>query len=533
MGARRAHRRPGSARGRRAAVRRRRRRRRHARPSTSRAHASSCRARRSCCPASARRAGGSRTSRRRSPRARRRARHRFAVDRPRPRAARRRAGRRGARGGRAPARAGVGARRERPQQALSCSRDVFPAPRRAGWRPSHSSSRSRRSAIVVTLERRARTIRRGDVVARRRRLADGRRDVDRRRRPRRGTRRPRPTSAPAGDLHRQGRRHARDDRRGDRASRWPSSQELNPDARPAEPHRRRQHPPAAMRRARPDRPRRARSARPRPRAAQTGAPTCSAPSAIVVEASTGDVAFQRKPEPAALDRLDDEAHDRAAHASRARRSTTCSPPRRTRRGPAESVVGLRAGERMTVRDLLARAHARQRQRRRGDARGGHQRVGAGVRRRDERARQGARACATRRYANPVGLDAGPQPLVGARPRAAWRSCCAATSSCARPSTCRARRSPAARAAASVINRNTLVRNVDEVDGVKTGRTNQAGYVLVGSADAQRRHGRQRGARRAERGRARRRHARAAALRPRAATGARRSSSAARRSPAPT
>jgi serine-type D-Ala-D-Ala carboxypeptidase (penicillin-binding protein 5/6) len=34
---------------------------------------------------------------------------------------------------------------------------------------------------------------------------------------------------------------------------------------------------------------------------------------------------------------------------------------------------------------------------------------------------------------------------------------------------------------NILNRNTLVRTVDEVDGMKTGRTNQAGYVLVGSA----------------------------------------------------
>ena len=34
---------------------------------------------------------------------------------------------------------------------------------------------------------------------------------------------------------------------------------------------------------------------------------------------------------------------------------------------------------------------------------------------------------------------------------------------------------------TVLNRNTLVRRVDEVNGVKTGHTRRAGYVLVGSA----------------------------------------------------
>ena len=66
----------------------------------------------------------------------------------------------------------------------------------------------------------------------------------------------------------------------------------------------------------------------------------------------------------------------------------------------------------------------------------------------------------------------------------------------------------------VDNRNTLVVEHPFVDGVKTGHTAQAGYVLVGSAQRAGRAGDQRGAGRADRGRARRRHARAAALRAR-------------------
>ena len=34
---------------------------------------------------------------------------------------------------------------------------------------------------------------------------------------------------------------------------------------------------------------------------------------------------------------------------------------------------------------------------------------------------------------------------------------------------------------SIVNRNVLVRNVTAVNGVKTGHTSRAGYVLVGSA----------------------------------------------------
>ena len=52
------------------------------------------------------------------------------------------------------------------------------------------------------------------------------------------------------------------------------------------------------------------------------------------------------------------------------------------------------------------------------------------------------------------------------------------------------------------NRNRLVRNYAFVNGVKTGHTRGAGYVLVGSASQQRHPARQRRARHAERGRPR-------------------------------
>ena len=73
-------------------------------------------------------------------------------------------------------------------------------------------------------------------------------------------------------------------------------------------------------------------------------------------------------EPAARDRLDDEAHDRARSRSSARRSPTTLRAVPYRALPVESVIGLRAGERMTVRRPAARAAAGQRQRRGRDAR---------------------------------------------------------------------------------------------------------------------------------------------------------------------
>ena len=181
-------------------------------------------------------------------------------------------------------------------------------------------------------------------------------------------------------------------------------------------------------------------------------------------------------------------------------------------GPAESVVGLRAGERMTVRDLLRAlllpsandaAYAL--------AIGLSGSVESFVDEMNARAKElGLKDTS---YANPIGLDdednhSSARDLVKLAqvlrrkpffretvdlPRAVLRS--------------GSRRRV-------VQNRNLLVRDVPEVDGVKTGRTSQAGYVLVGKRVARRRHGHERGAGGAERGGPRRRQPRPAALRPR-------------------
>ena len=64
----------------------------------------------------------------------------------------------------------------------------------------------------------------------------------------------------------------------------------------------------------------------------------------------------------------------------------------------------------------------------------------------------------------------------------------------------------------ITNRNTLLFEAPWVNGVKTGHTLDAGYVLVGSGTPQGRHAGGGGARRPERGRSRRRDARAARVR---------------------
>jgi D-alanyl-D-alanine carboxypeptidase (penicillin-binding protein 5/6) len=183
-------------------------------------------------------------------------------------------------------------------------------------------------------------------------------------------------------------------------------------------------------------------------------PAIRAPSAIVVEQSTGDVAFARN------------ASERRPIASTTKMMTallsvegaalddvlTAAP---YAAGPAETVIGLGAGERMTVRHLvqalmLASAN---------DAAvtlatGISGSVPAFVREMNARARElGLRDTS---YANPVGLD---DPDNGSSARDLVRL-------------------------AAALHRNPFLRRttrLDAVDGVKTGRTSQAGYVLVGSA----------------------------------------------------
>ncbi|MDQ5808176.1 MAG: D-alanyl-D-alanine carboxypeptidase [Actinomycetota bacterium] len=209
-----------------------------------------------------------------------------------------------------------------------------------------------------------------------------------------------------------------------------------------------------------------------------GPPSIQAPSAILVEASTGDVVFSRDPD------------ERRAIASTTKLMTALlslegialddvltAPAYNA--GPLESQIGLREGERMTVRDLLRALLLESAN----DAAvalavGLSGSTEAFVEEMNRRARDlGLRDT---EYANPIGLD-DPDNRSSARdlvklaqvlrrkpffretvdlPRAVLRS--------------GSRRR-------TIENRNTLVRNVPVVDGVKTGRTQQAGYVLVGSA----------------------------------------------------
>lgn len=216
----------------------------------------------------------------------------------------------------------------------------------------------------------------------------------------------------------------------------------------------------------------------RPAVAAPGPPSVRAPAAILVEPATGDVVFQRRAASprsiasttklmTALVVLERERLGRVVSATRYRAL------------PAESVVGLRAGERLTIADLLralllasANDAAATLAARVGGSRGRF------VALMNRRARElGLRHT---RFANPVGLDetgnhSTAEDLVKLtlilRANAFFRRVtdlpAATLRSGGRPRT--------------VVNRNRLVRTVPEVNGVKTGRTQRAGYVLVGSA----------------------------------------------------
>lgn len=219
-----------------------------------------------------------------------------------------------------------------------------------------------------------------------------------------------------------------------------------------------------------------------PAAARGGGPVLAAPAAILVEPASGETAFAR------------QADRRRRMASTTKLMTVLvaleqAPLARTLTAvpypaqAAESVLGLRPGERMTVADLVRAALL-------ASANDAAATLAAGiggsspafVRLMNRRAR--ALGMSRTHFANPVGLDepgefSTPRDLaklaVAVR-RIAFARVVMDRASAVLHSGDRTRR---------IANRNTLVRDVRWVSGVKTGHTQQAGYILVGSGS---RHG---------------------------------------------
>jgi D-alanyl-D-alanine carboxypeptidase (penicillin-binding protein 5/6) len=215
-----------------------------------------------------------------------------------------------------------------------------------------------------------------------------------------------------------------------------------------------------------------------PAAAQDRAPSVQAPSAILIEASTGDVAFAKR------------ASQKRSIASTTKLMTALISAESVPLddvleaapydpAPAESVVGLRTGERMTVRDLLRALMLPSAN----DAAvtlatGISGTVPGFVEEMNARARE--LGLGDTRYANPVGLDEEGN-RSSARDLAKLAAVLRQNAFLRRTTDLpRATLTSGSRRRA-ILNRNRLVRQVPEVDGVKTGRTQQAGYVLVGSA----------------------------------------------------
>ncbi len=212
--------------------------------------------------------------------------------------------------------------------------------------------------------------------------------------------------------------------------------------------------------------------------AATARPSLSAQTAIVVDATTGDVLYAR-----------------AANRERPIASTTklmtalltlerislgdmlAAPPYQA--APAESQIGLKSGERMSVRDLLRALllpSANDAAATLAQGVGGS--TSRFVRDMNRRARQ--LKLRHTHYSNPVGLDEGRNyssaaDLVTLARRLRRNAFFRHTTDLAKA---RLRTGDHVR---TVVNRNTLIGRYPFVDGVKTGHTNQAGYVLVGSA----------------------------------------------------
>lgn len=212
-------------------------------------------------------------------------------------------------------------------------------------------------------------------------------------------------------------------------------------------------------------------------AAIPSVPSLSAPSAAVFESSTGRPLFGRAAGARRLIASTTKMMTALVTASSVRLDRVCTAPPYSA-GPLETQIGLRAGERMRVRDLLRAVLLPSAN----DAAATLAVCVAGSRpafvaRMNARAHQ--MGLDHTHFSTPIGLDdpgnystaadlvrlaiaARAEPFL----RATMDLRSAALHSGDRPRT--------------VVNRNTLVQRVPWVDGVKTGHTNAAGYILVAS-----------------------------------------------------
>jgi serine-type D-Ala-D-Ala carboxypeptidase (penicillin-binding protein 5/6) len=215
-----------------------------------------------------------------------------------------------------------------------------------------------------------------------------------------------------------------------------------------------------------------------PVSANAAAPSTRGDAAILVQPDTGDVIVAR------------DADQRRPIASTTKLMTALLTLERGRLGrtltatqyhgaPIESTMNLRAGERLTTADLLRGlllASANDAAATLATRIGGTEARFVGLM--NQRARQ--LGLSETHYSNPVGLDepgnhSSASDLVKLtlilRRNAFFREVTNLPSATLKSGSRRR----------TILNRNLLVRSVPVVNGVKTGHTQQAGYVLVGSA----------------------------------------------------
>jgi D-alanyl-D-alanine carboxypeptidase (penicillin-binding protein 5/6) len=213
-------------------------------------------------------------------------------------------------------------------------------------------------------------------------------------------------------------------------------------------------------------------------AASARVPSIGAPAAIVIDASTGEMLFGR------------HETDTRAIASTTKLMTAMLTLARTQpgqvfamppyaAGAGESKIGLRTGERMKVHDLLRAMMLPSANDAAYDLA-----VNIGgtkarfVRLMNQRAR--ALGLTETHYSTPVGLD-DPRNYSSARDLARLASLLLRNPTFAKVVDLPSARLRSGSHPRIVLNRNTLVRRYPFVNGVKTGHTASAGYVLVGAA----------------------------------------------------
>lgn len=210
----------------------------------------------------------------------------------------------------------------------------------------------------------------------------------------------------------------------------------------------------------------------------SSAPALQAKAAIVMEASTGDILYGKN------------ADQRRAIASTTKLMTVLVALERSdlddivsaanyHASPSESQIGLRPGERMSVRDLLrATLLPSANDAAAAIAVGTMGSMQAFVAEMNRRAK--ALGLQDTHYTTPVGLD-DPDNYSSARDLAKLAVRLREYEFFRRTTDLPVATLRSGARKRTVINRNTLVRRVPAVNGVKTGHTLRAGYVLVGSA----------------------------------------------------